>query len=208
MEQFTEELAREYFHALYNLQDGYDIPMKKFKAEHFELYQRVNQNYHKRKAIRENVYAMKQCSDGGLCFGTLTFSEEHNDQDVATKRKQASRHLNKYLSAYLFVEEYGEDNGRYHLHFIGLLKPGVEYLQFCSSWHSRAQIEKVVSVKRAVNYLTDYVSKQAPRIRRNSILVAMFRHYQKSEMWKRYGFENSFAKEEEKQAVISLAMGL
>lgn len=209
MEQFTETLAREYFNALYNLQDGNKGPMDKFKSEHFELYQLVNANYHKRKKLRDNIKAMKSVSPNGcLCFGALTFDGEHDAQRIDVKRKQASRHLNKFMSAYLFVEEYGEEYGRYHIHFIGLLRDDVRYLDFCGSWHSRAQIEKVISIKRAVNYLTDYVVKQAPRIRRNKVLVDMFNHYQKSESWKRYGFEKSLAKEELERAVISLAMGL
>lgn len=209
MEQFTETLAREYFSALYNLQDGNSGPMDRFKSEHFELYKVVNANYHKRKKLRENIKAMKSVSpNGSLCFGALTFDAEHDGYDAKTKRQQVGRHLNKYLSAYLFVEEYGEDNGRYHIHFIGLLRNSVTYLDFCNAWHSRAQIEKVISIKRAVNYLTDYVVKQAPRIRRNKVLVDMFNHYQKSESWKRYGFEKSLAKDELESAIISLAMGL
>lgn len=209
MQELNEDLKREYFSALYNLQDGHSEPMKRFKDEHPDVFSLINTNYHKRVVIRENLYAMKECNSGGdLVFGTLTFDEEHIEQSDETKRKQATRHLNKFMSAFLFVEEYGEDNNRYHLHFIGLLNQGVEYSEFLLAWHSRAQIEKVISVNKATNYLTDYVSKQAPRIRRNAALIAACRHYHKSKKWSRLGFKESFGNDELELGRICLAMGL
>lgn len=206
MEEFTEELKREYFNALYNLQDGNNEPMAIFKNSHRELFDRVNKNYHKRKAIRENVFAMRMVSSELYC-GSLTFDQVHDPQSEETKRKQARRHLDKYMQCYLYVEEYGEDNGRYHIHFIGVLDYGITYKEFYNNWHSRVEMSRVKKIKSAVNYLTDYVSKQAPRIRRNKKMMYIFNRYKKSKMWSQYGFEG-LAKEEEESAIINLVFGL
>ena len=206
LEEFTEELMQEYFSALYNLQNGNNAPMKLFKEKHRELYSRVNANYHKRKIIRENVYAMKMVSKN-IVFGALTYNEENNKKDLNTKRKQGVRHLNKYLACFIFVEELGSLHERYHLHFIGILKNDVSYLDFCNAWHSRAQIEKVISIKRSVNYLTDYVVKDAPRIRRNDAMIELHNRYKKSLSWSRYGFKG-FAEEEKQNALINLVFDL
>lgn len=207
MEEFTEELKREYFNALYNLQDGNNTPMSIFKNAHKELYDLVNKNYHKRKILRENIYAMRMIDKDNIVFGALTFDEEHDKQSEETKRKQARRHLDKYMRCYLYVEELGEDKERYHIHFIGIMKPNKTYMDFNNNWHSRRQIEKVIDYKRTINYLTNYVSKQAPRIRRSKELIRVFNHYKKSKSWRNYGFE-TFAKEEEQNAVIELVFDL
>lgn len=206
MEEFTEELMQEYFSALYNLQSGNNEPMKRFKNAHRELYSRVNANYHKRKIIYENVYAMKMVSSN-IVFGALTFDNEHDNQPIKIKRNQVLRHLTKYLVSFVFVEELGSLNERYHVHFIGILKNEVKYLDFCCAWHSRAQIEKVISVKKSVNYLTDYVVKTAPRIRRSKKMIELCNHYKKSNSWKQYGFKG-FAEEEKENALINLVFDL
>lgn len=208
MEEFTEELQKAYFSALYNQQSGCNEPMKRFKEEHSELFSVVNACYHKRTIIRDNMRCMKDITNKSLVFGALTYDNEHNEESEPTKRKQGLRHLNNFLDLFLFVEEHGELNDRYHLHFIGVLKDGIEYKQFHDAWHSYSQIEKVVSIHRAVNYLTDYVSKQAPRIRRNNKLIKVFKHWQKSNRWSNYGFKESFAKEEKQLAVNLLFDGL
>ena len=207
MEQFTEELRREYFNALYNQQNGYNDLMLCFKKEHGELWYMINTMYHKRKVLRENMKAMQDICLEPLVFGALTYDEEHDKQNIETKRKQATRHLSKYFDAYLFVEELGHDNERYHIHFIGTLKKDIQYLDFCNAWHSRAQIEKVISRKNTINYLTDYVVKQVPRIRRNKKLITIFNHWKKAQYWRNYGFEG-FAEEEEFSALLEYSIGV
>lgn len=189
MEQFSEELKREYFNALYNQQNGNNEPMKAFRLSHFELYSTVNAMYHKRKVLRENIECMKSLSSGAVCFGALTYDNEHDLATEENKRRQATRYLDKCFKLYLFVEEYGDDKNRYHIHYIGILKRNLTYLEFLNGWHSRAQIEKVISTKRAINYLTDYVVKQVPRIRRNKRLIKTFNDYKKSLKWSNLGFE-------------------
>lgn len=197
-----EDVKLLYLQALYNLINGNNEPMNRFKLLHRDYYDLANKNYHKRKIIRENIYAMKMISKN-VVWGSLTFDEDHDKQSEKTKRQQVLRHLNKYLVCYLFVEEYGEENGRYHVHFIGVIKNNVLYLDFINAWHSRCEIEKMYSVKQACNYLTDYVSKQAPRIRRNKELIKVFNHYKKSISWKNYGFKG-FAEQEKQDALIDL----
>lgn len=209
MEEFNEELKRVYFNALYNQQNGNNELMLLFKEQHQELFAVVNAMYHRRKTIRENVYCMRKIAkENYLVFGDLTYDNEHDKESEPTKRKQGVRYLNKCLDAYLFVEEHGNEKERYHIHFIGILKDNLVYKSFLDGWHSFAHIQKVISVKNSVNYLTDYVVKQVPRIRRNKKLVAAFKHYQKSLSWSRYGFENSFAKEEIDNAVKLVFEGL
>lgn len=208
METFSEELKREYFNAVYNQQSGSNEPMKIFKENHPELFAMVNAMYHRRKTIRENVYCMRKITNSDLVFGDLTYDNEHDKESAATKRKQATRYLNKCFDVYLFVEELGSEHERYHIHFIGVLKSGIEYKTFLDGWHSICHIQKVISVKNSINYLTDYVVKQVPRIRRNKKLVDAFKHYQKSLMWSRYGFKESFAKDEIDNAINLVFDGL
>lgn len=199
-----------YLNALYNLLNGNPEPMNRFKLLHPDYYDLANKNYHKRKIIRENIYAMKMVAKQNnnlIVWGALTFDEEHNKQKERIKRNQVLRHLSKYLVCYLFVEEYGEDNNRYHVHFIGILKNNVLYLDFINAWHSRCDIEKMYSVKQATNYLTDYMCKQVPRIRRNKELIKVFNHYKKSINWSNYGFKG-FAKQEQQDALINLVFDL
>lgn len=208
MQTFSETIRQEYFNAVYNQQSGFNEPMQRFKEKYPELFSMVNAMYHRRKTIRENVYCMRKITKSGLVFGDLTYDNEHDKESAATKRKQATRYLNKCFEVYLFVEELGSERERYHIHFIGVLKSGIEYKTFHDGWHSFSQIEKVISVKNSVNYLTDYVVKQVPRIRRNKKLVDAFKHYQKSLMWERYKFKDSFAKEEIDNAINLVFEGI
>lgn len=201
MVEFTEELRQEYFNAVCNLTNGCNEPMQRFKGKYPELFSMVNAMYHKRKTIRDNVKCMRKISEESLVFGCLTYDNEHDEECERTKRRQATRYLNLNFDVYLFVEEHGSDNERYHIHFIGILKSGITYNAFHDGWHSFSQIEKVIKVESTINYLTDYVAKQVPRIRRNKKLVDAFKHYQKSLMWERYKFKDSFAKEELESAI-------
>ena len=106
-ELFTEDIKREYFNALYNQQNGYNESMDRFKKSYPEVFKIVNAMYHKRKLIRDNIFAMKELNYGSIVFGALTYDNEHDSSSEANKRKQAIRHLNTYMDCYLFVEEYG-----------------------------------------------------------------------------------------------------
>lgn len=201
-----EDINLLYLNALYNNINGNSEPMKRFRMLHPEYYDKVNKSYHKRSIIKENIKAMKMISKD-IVWGALTFDEEHDKASIPTKRKQVLRQLNKYFVVYLFVEEFGELNGRYHVHYIGVLKNNVLYLDFISNWHSRCDIQKVLSMRRIADYLTDYMTKQAPRIRRSKDLVRLYEKYKKSNMWRDYGFKD-LASEEVKNAVINLVFDL
>jgi len=79
------------------------------------------------------------------------------------------------MPVYEIIEEYGEEKGRYHVHFLGVMKEDKTYLEFHSGWNSYSYIEGLRSVKKASKYLCDYVVKQVPRIRRNKRLIDLMK---------------------------------
>ena len=81
-------------------------------------------------------------------------------------------------SVYVMVEEYGEDNGRYHIHGFLCFKYGFGFADFVQ-WHSRQKIIELDNGNKRIKYLTDYSSKQAPRIRRSRSLSALYTYFKK-----------------------------
>lgn len=207
MVEVNERIKSEFLNALCNSQMGNNEAMKRFALMYPDTYKVVVAMHHKRNDIRQNIKCMKEVSNCDIVFGAYTFNEEEDKKDIATKRKQVVRNLTKHFDMFLFVEELGTEKERYHIHFLGVLKPNITYNEVRESWHSRFQIEKVISTRKTVNYLTNYLVKQVPRIRRNKKLIECFNHWKKSRSWTNYGFKG-YATEEMNSAIISLVFDL
>ena len=134
--------------------------------------------YRKRTELNNTIDVMKMLNEPIYWF-TLTFNNDKNDNLVTSKRKDATRFLNRICSVYVMVEEYGEDNGRYHIHGFLCFKYGFGVLDFMQ-WHSREDIRELkTGIKKQIKYLTDYTSKSIPRIRRSRSLSALNTYYKK-----------------------------
>ena len=126
-----------------------------------------------------------------IYWGALTFNEEEDCKDLKTKRKQVQRYLDKYFKLYVYVEELGDDNERWHIHFLGVLKNGITYQELYDNWHSRAECEclyKYYEIKKKIKYITKYVVKQVPRIHMNKRAIVLCRDYKVHKHYKRLGF--------------------
>lgn len=151
--------------------------IKIFRANTYrnELWKSLQHKYKSKKKLRElfRAFDMPIIAYGQVLncpvWGTLTFDNDHIEQDANTKRKQVLRQLNNYLLAFVYVEEYGEENGRYHVHFIGLMRDKYTYNDFIASWHSRCEIKKVSSQRQAIDYLCDYLKKSCSKLHLNSV---------------------------------------
>lgn len=188
--EITQEKLTRYFHAIDQRGlFGRYVALNDFKNDNPEEYQFLMSMSNKRREIKDNALFMMSYSDK-VCFGALTFDDSHDSSSESNKRKQAIRHLNEYMNCWLLVEEYGDENGRYHCHFIGVLKNGIKYSEFNSSWHSFAFIEKVKSRRKTAKYLCEYTSKQVPRLRRSKSLITCMKHYVKARKWNYLGFDS------------------
>lgn len=150
-----------------------------FKKWFPKEYSYFNSVLNKRTLMKRDIEFMQWLSNDCVEFGDLTFDNELDARTEENKRKKALRFMNKFFDVFFIVEEYGEEHGRYHIHFCGVLKKGVTYLEFHNSWSSYCWIRKVKSVKKASKYLCDYIVKQVPRIRRSSMLSKGINLYKK-----------------------------
>lgn len=183
----SDEVFRIYRNALFNAQDGNPQPLKDFKLFYPIEYSLITRSYAKRVKLKECVNALTDIGEK-VYFGTLTFDDKHYT-DVSNMRKQALRHLNTCFSAFVFVEEYGSENGRYHIHFIGALKRTKTFNDF-KHWHSRNNLKELKDIGKAIHYLTDYTTKQAPRIRKSKNMLKLTELNRKARKWSNYGFDN------------------
>lgn len=175
----SEEVLKEYLTALYNSQFGSPLLMNAFKCNHLEEYKFINTMYRKRSAMKESIDIMQRMNEPVYWF-TLTFNNEKNANTIESKRKEAQRFLNRLASVYLMVEEFGEDNGRYHIHGFLVFKYGFGFIDF-QEWHSRQNIllcENAIANKK-IKYLTKYAVKSVPRIRRSKSLSVLYCFYKK-----------------------------
>jgi hypothetical protein len=179
-----------------------------FKAEHPKEFKHLQGMSNKRKEINTAIDIMS-CL-GAVHWITLTFDMLKDKNKEQTKRKLAWNLLNKYCGAVLMVEEYGEDNGRYHIHALGTWRNyDLKYTDFYKDWSSRSTIEKLETWKyrKKAKYLTKYVVKDIPRIRRNKVLLQAQKHYKKYMSMKNYGF-NGIANEHYNDMLCDYTMSL
>lgn len=196
------EIVNKYYEALRYSNEYFNELLEKFIKEYPEEYKHLNKIHHKRCIIRDNLEALKSTGNK-IYFGTLTYNEDKDLNEEETKRKEAFMFLNSLFEFVLLVEEYGEDNGRYHCHFLGTFKEGKTFEDF-RKWHSRQNLQEVQlneevkknyfkeednekenGEKKVIQYLCKYVSKQIPRIRRNKGLIRLEKAYKKAKPLKK-----------------------
>lgn len=172
------------------LEDIRELYPNEFK--HFSGVSRCRRN------IERNINAMASLGLP-LYFGTLTFNNDKNDNKESYKLEESFKFLNEYFEYFVLVEEYGGDNGRYHIHFVGVFNVGYDFEMFCKGWHSRQNLQEVREIEQVKRYMVKYVSKQVPRIRRNKRLVAFeklnTKVFKVSQKWCFNASDNAFVKE-------------
>lgn len=172
----TDEIRKEYLNALSNLQFSSKEPMTRFISNHPKEYKKITAMYRKRTELNNTIETMKLL-DEPIYWFTLTFNNDKDKNSIETKRKEAQRFLNDMCSVYVMVEEYGEDNGRYHIHGFLCFKYGYGIFDFMQ-WHSREDIKELkTGIKKQVKYLTDYNCKSIPRLRRSRSLSALYTYF-------------------------------
>jgi len=181
-----ETIIKEYYEAVrFGTFDDF-YPMEVFKKKYPSQCRHLEAVHRRRVVIRESLEAMKIISEK-VYFGTLTFNNEKNENKVKTKRREAFMKLNELFEYVLLVEEYGHDNGRYHIHFLGVFKLDHDFESFKTVWnHSRQELRLVKTHEKVAQYLCKYLVKDLPRIRRNKKMVALAREYHKAKSIQRY----------------------
>lgn len=180
METLNKDILKAYEHALYNQMSGCYEPMLRFSFEHPKEFKLIQTMYRKRTSIKQSIEAM-QLTNQPIYWFTLTFNNKKDKSMVQTKRKAATTFLNDLTMYYLLIEEYGEDTNRYHLHGFLILKPSKTFEDF-RKWHSRQNLRELpseASIKKRVYYVTNYLVKSIPRIRRGKTLVKLTNAYKK-----------------------------
>lgn len=165
----TKELLEEYYNALWS--DTFNKThwcVQGYKERHPEEYSLLCAFHRKRTELKKDVRIMQEyCST--LFFFTLTFDETKDKNLISSKRKEAFNFCNSLFALFVLVEEEGELNGRYHIHGIGALREDKTMTDFYN-WHSREDIKLLdgdCKISASVRYLTNYLSKSVPRLRRN-----------------------------------------
>lgn len=191
MVAITKEQYEEWRNALLNAQAGNSKSIKEFGNKYPDLYKHISSMLRKRTKLKSTLEAYKSVSEY-IYWGSLTWNNEHNDISEKVKRNQALRFFDKFFELYCFVEEYGEENGRYHIHFLGVLKAkDITYDLMRENWHSFIQIEclRPYEVSKKVKYLTKYCVKQVPRIRMDKRSVKLLKDYKRYKRMKCLGFD-------------------
>ena len=168
----TQAILDEYFEARRydNLQDN-TIKTLLFKEKHPTEFRFINAQQRKRSQLHKDVRIMLHYSNC-LYFFTLTYKNSKDRNVITTKRKEAFSFCNSIFALFVLVEEEGETNGRYHLHGLGVLRDDKTMEDFYQ-WHSREDIVELqgeAKINARVKYLTSYLCKSVPRIRRNKRL--------------------------------------
>ena len=187
----SEEQYSEWRNAILNASAGNSRSMNEFAKKYPELYKHISSMLRKRTKLKSTLEAYKSVSEF-IYWGSLTWNEEHDNVNEKVKRNQALRFFDKFFKLYTFVEEYGEEKGRYHIHFLGILKDKeIKYESMRECWHSFIQIEclKSYEINKKVKYLTKYCVKQVPRVRMNKRSVALLRDFKRYKHMKNIGFD-------------------
>lgn len=185
----NEDILKEWTNAQMSASNGHYQSLGIFRQKYPNEFKHLQSMSSKRKEIITAIEIMS-CL-GVVHWITLTFDNEQDAHKEVCKRKQAWQLLNKYCGAVLMVEEYGEDNGRYHIHALGTWRNyDLLYSDFYQEWSSRSTIEKLEQwkYKKKAKYLTKYVVKDVPRLRRNKVLLNAQKLYKKYVSMKHYRF--------------------
>lgn len=179
----NEQSLRDfYFYCLKCRNEGNYYALDKFKEWFPRMFHDMQAILNKRTLIRRDLEIMKAVSRR-VVFGSLTFSEGNLRDNEYNMRKKAQRYLDKCMTVYEIVEEHGTKNTeRYHVHYLGVLRDDLTYIDFHNGWEDITYIEAVKSgkkdLKKVSKYLCDYIIKQVPTIRRNARLRELIKMYQ------------------------------
>lgn len=187
----TDEQFEEWKNAITCAEFGHSQSIKLFASKYPELYAHMSSMLRKRTKLRSTLEAYKTISPF-IYWGALTWNEEHDNVNEKIKRNQALRFFDKFFKLYCFVEEYGEDNGRYHIHFFGVIKSeDITYDLMRDNWHSFLQIEclKSYECNKKIKYVTKYAVKQVPRVRMNKRSVKLLKEFKTYKHMKNIGFD-------------------
>lgn len=180
----SEEVKKEWFEALSKdslfLTNQYT---KAFREKHEDLYCLFHSFYRLRVELNKDIESMSCVGD--IQWFTLTFDNKHDKSMITSKRKSATRFLNDLFLCYVMVEEYGEDNNRYHIHGFGVYRDNKSFVDF-RKWYSRQKIETMNGDKarKKIKYLTNYMVKALPRLRRSKNMVFLRNRYIKAKHMK------------------------
>ena len=192
MVAITEEQYKLWRDATMCASVGNNYSLKKFKEAYPELYRHMMSMLNKRTKICKTLQAYMSISPF-VYWGSLTFNEEEDVKDIKTKRKQVQRYLEKYFKLYLYVEELGEEEERWHIHYLGILRDyNTKFEELYNAWHSRSTCECLYTykdVKKKVKYITKYVVKDVPRIHMNNRSILLIKQYKKYKHYKNIGFD-------------------
>lgn len=178
----NEQSLRDfYFYCLFMRNKGCYYALDKFKEWFPKMFHDMQAILNKRTLIKRDIAIMKEVSKR-VVFGALTFSDSNLSVNEKNMRKKAQRYLDKTLSAYEIIEEHGQVNTeRYHIHFLGILRDNLTYIEFHNGWEDFTFIEAVKNgkydLKKVSKYLCDYVLKQVPSIRRNKTMLELIKKY-------------------------------
>lgn len=205
-EAFTDkEIIALYCEARRGLCEEDDFEkMRVFKELFPREYSRFSAVARKRLEIRKSIEAM-QVLDRNVYFGTLTFNSTKNLNKEEIKRKEAFEKLNSVFEYVLLVEEYGEDNGRYHIHFLGVFKDKMDFNSFVACWpHSRQNLRLLKEDESIDKYLVKYLTKDLPRLRRNKRLSGLTKRYKEYDRLERKNLRCYILPEKREAALTSL----
>lgn len=187
--RLTRDIVDLYYQAVKGSIEGEYWKVGQFSKMYPIEYKFLSSIHRKRSKINNCIKAINSLGKD-IYWGTLTFNNDKDLNLIKTKRREAFLWLNTKMDYFLLVEEFGEDNGRYHLHFIGSLKYEINVEDFMNHWHSREQIRKVNLNKNLSSYMVKYLSKDLPRIRCNKSLVALVKAYKVGLRMDNLGFYN------------------
>ena len=179
------QILSEWRNAIINSQFGDRNSVKEFQKRYPDAFKLISSMYRKRCVLNDCLQVMTDMNEKIYWF-TLTFNNDKDINKVESKRKEATRFLNEISIVYVIVEEYGEDNGRYHIHGFLCFKYGYGFIDFCE-WHSRQKIEELTPslIKKKIKYLTKYATKSVPRIRKSKTMSKLYQFYAKHKVFKR-----------------------
>ena len=173
-------ILREYENAVFFAQCGGDSrQLDLFAHEHPSEYKLITAMYRKRVAMSDTLSAMGYLNEPMYWF-TLTFNSVKDKCTIDSKRNSVQNFLSKIAPVYLMVEEYGEDNGRYHVHGFLIFRYGCGFNDF-RLWHSRQKLQELTDniKKKKIRYLTKYAVKSVPRLRRSKMCSILYNEYTK-----------------------------
>lgn len=170
MVKVDEKIIQEWRTAVLNANNGHNDLVNVFRVNHPNEYKLFTSMYRKRTELQKDLNIFLDLNLP-VYWITLTFNETKDKNKIESKRKEAERKLSDMCLFYVIVEEHGEENGRYHIHGFITFKLGFGFQDFIE-WHSRQKIELLepYKVKSKIRYLTNYMSKQVPRLRRSKML--------------------------------------